>query len=382
MIQLFRKSISVNWMAEQIVNMLITNNPVPPDSSPVIFREYVKFEQCAFLFALVAYSIKCSKINTEDKGPLFASIADSFVQQAEIAGDRATLIDLLKMRLNNYFCEAQFGKNNPTHIRSIDGVAYVNEIAIAGSYFLLLLGIDENNALFIPWHTYNLEAVNQTVAFIQKICASHKLTPDKYKNSLFPSFKTDLHEPLNKQIEDSFRQCQNHEFGHYVLEKFTEGLNCDTTLNGSGPFGCLSNPIPVNGPRGEIKYLAKLRSISGVPIFFQRIGSFNSAAMVDPVDGYEIVDVYGGNWNTLYFDMYHPRRSNFAPAGYVLKPYKPSLAEDPLLGFGVNFGVRDFPRAIPEAILSSSYYQNDEAAPKLAVKAQEYLQKHEFIRPS
>ena len=39
------------------------------------------------------------------------------------------------------------------------------------------------------------------------------------------------------------------------------GLDCDQLPNGSGSFGHTpANPVPVNGVRGEFKYLNRLRS--------------------------------------------------------------------------------------------------------------------------
>lgn len=382
MIQLFRKKTSPSWVAEQIVAAMATGSAIPSFAEPALSTEYIEIEQCAFRYALVAFAINNSKISTRDKGPLLAAVADCLIQQSALVTDRAKLLGILKLRLNNYFCNPRFGKDNPTHVVVVEGNVYINEISQAGSYFLLLLGIIENDIRFVPWHTHNLEIVNHTTRFILEACTKIKLSYGPFKDARLPALNVDLHESPDKQTQELFRHCQNNEFGHDVLEKYTEGLNCDVTPNGSGPFGCLSNPIPVNGPTGEIKYLSKMRSISGSPVFFHRIGSFGSTATDDSVDGYEIVSTDGTNWNRLYFDMYHPRRSNFAPAGYVISPYKPSLGEDPLLGFGVNFRVHDFPKGIPEAIITSPYYRRDKDAPKLAAIAHGYLQKHEFLRPS
>lgn len=377
---IFTKRTTVDWIAQQITKTLTASNLIPPHSSPSLSKAYTQFEVCAFHYALTAYCINSVKISESDKGPLLAAVAENLIQDCGVSGNSQTTRELFKLRLNNYFCEAQFGTNNPTHIAIVKGKAYRNDISIAGSYFLLLLGIPENDISIVPWHTYNLELVTRTVQFILDICTAHKLKHEKFKNEILPPLTVDLHEPPNKQIQDLFRQFQNHEFG-YALEKFTEGLNCDAIQKGSGPFGSTSNPIPVNGPRGEIKYLAKLRSLSGTPVFFHRIGSFESTLVENPIDGYEIVSTDGKNWNTIYFDMYHPRRSNFAPGGYILKPYKVSLGEDPLLGFGVNFRVNNFPKELPEAIIDSPYYVGDKAAVRLAEIARGYTQKHDFSRP-
>jgi len=59
----------------------------------------------------------------------------------------------------------------------------------------------------------------------------------------------------------------------------------DKDPNGTGPFGFIeTNPIPVNGPIGQLAYLSRLETQSG-----QRI---------------------------LFVDLYHPRRSRLTPDGF------------------------------------------------------------------
>lgn len=48
----------------------------------------------------------------------------------------------------------------------------------------------------------------------------------------------------------------------------------DQDPNGTGPFGFIeTNPVPVNGPIGQLAYLSKLETQSGQRILFHRLGA-------------------------------------------------------------------------------------------------------------
>ncbi len=85
----------------------------------------------------------------------------------------------------------------------------------------------------------------------------------------------------------------------------------DKAPNGTGPFGFTeTNPIPVNGPIGQLAYLSKLETQSGLRILFHRIGA------IDTVDVFEAVTFNGGEWFILFVDLYHPKRSRLCPNGF------------------------------------------------------------------
>ena len=85
----------------------------------------------------------------------------------------------------------------------------------------------------------------------------------------------------------------------------------DRDPNGTGPFGFSeTNPIPVNGPIGQLAYLSKLETARGERILFHRIGA------VDKIDVFEAVTFSGSEWFILFVDFYHPRRSRLTPEGF------------------------------------------------------------------
>lgn len=132
---------------------------------------------------------------------------------------------------------------------------------------------------------------------------------------------------------------------------------CDAVPGGVGQFGYSPlNPIPVNGPIGEIVYLNTLRTPGGVAFFFHRLGSTQHEGYPRPVDVYEGVSCDGAVWASLFFDMYFLRRSRLAPDGLrrerwdrLQEPFR-SLIRFPIQG--TNARVEDFPFGLPAALRS------------------------------
>jgi hypothetical protein len=186
---------------------------------------------------------------------------------------------------------------------------------------------------------------------------------------MFGLFKKQVHEPLELQKAD----LDNYppEFSKQIIN----GEDCDELSQGYGEFGSLTNPIPVNGSLGEIKYLGKLRGESGNALFFHRIGSLNSPATDNSVDLYEVVCMDATQWNKLHFSMYHPRRSNKAPIGYSLMPFNKSLNMDMPFAYGVNSLVSDFPFSLPEAIVE---FYGESPGLTFARHAQDKIDKFNF----
>lgn len=190
--------------------------------------------------------------------------------------------------------------------------------------------------------------------------------------------KQSVHEPVEKQREDALNSIIEH-LREIMAPQMLGGLDCDQLPNGNGVFGSINNPIPVNGPMGETKYLAKLRGVTGEAVMFHRIGSMGSTTVKHPVDCYEVVCMDGTQWGRLHFDFYHPRRSNIAPPGYTLIPFNKQLGMDIPYGFGTNALVSNFPFDLPSAVVQR-YGESPGRA--FAKRVEERLHKHNFQRPS
>jgi len=198
--------------------------------------------------------------------------------------------------------------------------------------------------------------------------------------------KSSVHEPVEKQREDVEKRYKEalgsaaapiREILKEAMLKILNGLDCDQLPSGKGAFGSLENPIPVNGSIGEIKYLAKLRGKTGEALMFHRTCSVESSVTGDHIDCYEIVCLDGTQWNDLYFDCHHPRRSNLCPPGYTLVPVNKSLGMDIPFGFGCDSIVSKFPYGLPDAIVK----QYGEFGVGLARRIEERLKKYSFERP-
>lgn len=149
-------------------------------------------------------------------------------------------------------------------------------------------------------------------------------------------------ERINKFLNDD--KLQNDFIPESIRKLMIKGGSVDTIQGASGEFGrSISNPIPVNGPLGEITYLSRLLTDSGKRMFFHRLGSIApsglGAGLFDEnnVDVYELLAEDGSLWDCLYLDMYHVRKSKKAPSGYIMQ-------QETLLLRGTNAYFKDFPK--------------------------------------
>tara|TARA_R110001592_G_scaffold143304_1_gene365984 strand:- start:16423 stop:17067 length:645 start_codon:yes stop_codon:yes gene_type:complete len=133
-------------------------------------------------------------------------------------------------------------------------------------------------------------------------------------SKLFGGNKEDkaLHEAfgqIRRILEDEKFQL---DMIHPMMKEMIESRPAyDKDPNGTGPFGFTeTNPIPVNGPIGQLAYLSKLETERGERIIFHRIGA------VDTIDVFEAVTFSGSEWFILFVDLYHPRRSRLTPDGF------------------------------------------------------------------
>jgi hypothetical protein len=153
---------------------------------------------------------------------------------------------------------------------------------------------------------------------------------------------------LESLIDDA---VLNNSLPPLIRDRVLGGLDCDQLPNGVGEFGrdC-SQPIPVNGPIGELAYLSLLRTASGSALMFHRHGSMTLADdetnELFHIDIFEVLSFDMSVRETLYFHMYHPRRSRIAPSGYAI-----ATLPDPDNYFtGTTMYLQDFPVGLDAAV--------------------------------
>lgn len=159
------------------------------------------------------------------------------------------------------------------------------------------------------------------------------------------------------KIQDEPVEDQIKEAGNYpspLTQLILQGLDCDSFPNSQGEFGrTRTNPIPVNGPFGEIKYLNRLRTDHGVGLLYHRIASAENIMLVGEIDGnvdiFETVSSDNKVWDILFFHMYHPRRSTMLPQRYRFAEYHEIFSKLPL-GYGSTAKDNNFPYGIPEML--------------------------------
>lgn len=131
---------------------------------------------------------------------------------------------------------------------------------------------------------------------------------------------------------------QNNTLPEPFRSQIAGGLNCDELPNARGEFGRTpSNPIPTNGPLGEVIYLSRLRTVTGNPVMFHRVRAEDG--IVGAVDVYELLSLDAKVHETLFLSMYHPRKSRKVPRGYT---YAPKIDPNNFT-YGVNHIVERFP---------------------------------------
>jgi hypothetical protein len=136
--------------------------------------------------------------------------------------------------------------------------------------------------------------------------------------------------------------AQNNALPENFRQVLAESPSCDRIPNAFGEFGrTLTNPIPVNGPVGELVYLSRLETLDGSAIAFHRIGAF------DKVDVFEVLSEDGRHWDVLYLSLYFARKSKQVPSGYRMMTDKARRA----LIRGTTLRVDDFPNGIYSAAL-------------------------------
>jgi len=181
---------------------------------------------------------------------------------------------------------------------------------------------------------------------------------------------------FKKQFKDESLEDQKKDLEKFPAELSDEalkGLDCDVLSNVTGEFGKTeTNPIPVNGPIGEIKYLNRLMTDDG-GLIIHRLGSYGQ------LDVYEVVSIGGKIWDILYLDMYHPRRSRSTPKGYTFNKFHEIFTKF-AIGYSTNSFDPDFPFGLSKFI---EKHVGSTLGVRIAKKYEEVIEdRSKFIRPS
>ena len=180
---------------------------------------------------------------------------------------------------------------------------------------------------------------------------------------------------FKKKFQDESLEDQKKDLERFPIELSKEclaGLSCDKLPKATGEFGrCLSNPIPVNGPTGEMKYINKLRSPDG-GLIFHRLGSYGET---DVVDIYETVSIGGKIWDILYLDMYHPRRSTITPRGYGFSKFHEIFSR-----YDIGYSTNNFDPNFPFGL--SKFIEKGLGGKSGAVRYENFVKdRSKFIKP-
>jgi len=160
------------------------------------------------------------------------------------------------------------------------------------------------------------------------------------------------------------------------------GEDCDQLSNASAEFGHEhTNPIPVNGLRGEIKYLNRLRCNCDVGLLFHRLGSIVVDGIEGPVNIFETVCLNGKDWDILFFHFYHPRRSILIPKGYSFSDFHPVFSKIPF-AFGTNHYDDIFPFGLSQFIIMQ-FGEDKDQGKAFALKYESFVNdRTKFNRPT
>ena len=108
--------------------------------------------------------------------------------------------------------------------------------------------------------------------------------------------KSDINRTRSEKMYDdalklfNSAQLQNETLPPALKAEVEGGEDCDVLSQGSGRFGHdMGNPIPVNGPFGEMTYLSRLRLRStGSMVFFHKVETIGRVASRRYPEGYTL----------------------------------------------------------------------------------------------
>lgn len=98
-----------------------------------------------------------------------------------------------------------------------------------------------------------------------------------------------------------------------------QATSFDEIYGAVGEFGLApSNPVPVYGVPANDVYLGRLRTLDGMPIKWERIGSMQYHSIYKLIDNYNIFNSKGNKIANIYISPYHWHTSLKAPKGFTI----------------------------------------------------------------
>lgn len=120
----------------------------------------------------------------------------------------------------------------------------------------------------------------------------------------------------NLHDESQFKKMQQEL--NDIQNLYTDGTEEDEMPTGIGEFGLeVMNPVPVNSILGSMVYLRRLRTLDGIKVRFERIGSMRARNIARMIDGYKIT-VNEKEIAIIYICPYNKKISAKAPKGFVI----------------------------------------------------------------
>lgn len=166
-----------------------------------------------------------------------------------------------------------------------------------------------------------------------------------------PSDENQLAQTMARALRLIKDEKYQSEMQRTIFENLHRTVGIDPAIREAGKrndlqrFGSITAPIPVNGVYGELSYLSLLRTRSGAPFAFHRIGSSRTPLGL-VADIYELLALDLSFRARLYFDIYNRNRSKQCPKGMMIA--REFYSKNPI--FGTSHNVASFPLGISEVV--------------------------------
>jgi hypothetical protein len=166
-----------------------------------------------------------------------------------------------------------------------------------------------------------------------------------------PSDETQLAQIMARALRLIKDEKYQSEMQRQIFENLHQTVGIDPMTREAGKrndlerLGSIGAPIPVNGVYGELSYLSLLRTKSGAPFAFHRLGSSRTPLGL-VADIYELLALDLSVRARLYFDIYNRNRSKQCPKGMMLA--NDFYNKNPI--FGTSHNVASFPLGLSEIV--------------------------------